>query len=745
MSKTNRTLRWTRTLLFLISITISLAPRTPAQKPSEPQQTDDVIRIKSELVRSDVTVVDKQGRFVDGLKPEQFELRVDGRVQPITFFERVTAGSPDEEKQLAAAGNAKGATPTKPDDTAADKTERAEDRGRVIFFFVDDVHLDGDSLSRARKGLLHFVEKQMRAADRVAIISTSGQVGFLQQLTDNKAVLREAIDRLHFKRAGESPAMEVPISEVDANLVANHRDAGLFSYLVEATAKQYQMSAFNAFLLVKQRLRQINMQSRIVEMQSLLGLESLMRSSLPLVGRKLVFFISDGFIVDVKKSSAPDILRRVINEAARVGAVVYTMDTRAIFSNPGIDAARNDYPDFSSRQAGRNLAETKMPQEILETLAADTGGRSFLNPNDFDDALALAIRETSDYYLLDWRPDTESQRAGTARLEVVVKDRPDLRVRLRRHILNLKPEETAAAPTKKALAQATTPEDELRTTLGSLYPHVELPTSLSVGYVRTPTGGMTLNVAMQLDGAALNFEKPEKSEKSIASREAAADEKPSEKTQTEVDVLGVALDDRGSFSSFKQILTVKREAVFARDDHFVQWNQALPLPPGLYQVRVAVRERETGRTGSAMQWIEIPKIDPTSFAMSDIFIGERKTAEAGAQRIAVKVNRKFVRDSFLRYQTYLYNATRTVGTSQLTAGSASQLTLEVKILRGNRTVFTVPESKLGTTNADDPTSFPLSGEISLAQFPPGHYTLQISATDRGAKTSVTQNALFTIE
>jgi septal ring-binding cell division protein DamX len=57
----------------------------------------------------------------------------------------------------------------------------------------------------------------------------------------------------------------------------------------------------------------------------------------------------------------------------------------------------------------------------------------------------------------------------------------------------------------------------------------------------------------------------------------------------------------------------------------------------------------------------------------------------------------------------------------------------------------VPESKLGTTNADDPTSFPLSGEISLAQFPPGHYTLQISATDRGAKTSVTQQALFAIE
>jgi VWFA-related protein len=544
-------------------------------------------------------------------------------------------------------------------------------------------------------------------------------------------VLREAIDRLHVKRTSEAPAMEVPISEVDANLVANHRDVGLFNYLVEATAKQYQTDAFNAYLIVKQRLRQINSQSRIVEMQTLLGLESLMRSSLPLVGRKLVFFISDGFIVDVKKSSAPDILRRVVNEAARVGAVVYTMDTRAIFSDPHVDAGRNDYPDFSSRQAGRNLAETKTPQAILETLAEDTGGRSFLNPNDFDDSLALAIRETSDYYLLDWRPDTESQRAGKSRLEVVVKGRPELRVRLRRHIFNLKPEETTTAA-KKATDQATTPEDELRATLGSLYPHRELPTSLSVGYVRTVTGGPTLNVSMQLDGLALNFGE------SGESREGASDEKPLTRTQSEVDVVGVALDDRGSFSSFKQKLTVPRETVFGRAEHFVQWNQSLPLPPGLYQVRVAVRERDTGRTGSAMQWIEIPKIDPNSFAMSDIFIGERKMAEASTlQRIAVKVNRSFVRNSFLRYQTYLYNAAH--------AGNPSQLKLEVKVLRGNRTVFTVPESKLGSANANDPTSFPLSGEISLDQFPPGQYILQVSATERGAKSGVTQRAVFAIE
>ena len=73
-----------------------------------------------------------------------------------------------------------------------------------------------------------------------------------------------------------------------------------------------------------------------------------------------------------------------------------------------------------------------------------------------------------------------------------------------------------------------------------------------------------------------------------------------------VDVLGVAVDDRGRFSSFKQKLDIPREVVLAKDGRFIKWVQPMPLSPGLYQVRVAVRDRQSGRTGSAMTWIEIP-------------------------------------------------------------------------------------------------------------------------------------------
>jgi VWFA-related protein len=535
-------------------------------------QSDDVVRVKTELVQTDVTVVDKRGRFVSGLSANDLELRVDSKLQPLSFFEEVTAGSIDEEKQLAAA--------RKGDAAKLPKTPGpAIDRGRVIFFFVDDIHLTGESLTRARSVLTNFVENKMTAKDQVAIVSTSGQIGFLQQLTDNKAVLREAISRLNSKYNPEATASHVAISEVDANLVANHGDQGLFSYLVEATMREFQIDALNAYTMVTNRIHQINGQSRLAELDTLSRLESLMRSTTPLAGRKLLFFLSDGFVVDAKRSNGPDVLRRVANEAARVGVVVYTLSTRGNIFGPGIDVSSNGYPDYSPRTASRSLAESKMPQELLETLAKETGGRSVLNASRLNDGVAEALTETSAYYLLAWRPDNENQTVGKSRLNVVVKGRPDLRVRMRQHYFDFRQNEA------KPKAPATnTPDDQLKRSLGSLYPRRDLRVSVAASVVNTVDKGTALNVSMQLDGQSLSF-----------------GEQPAI-----VDVLGVAIDDRGQFSSFKQKVDIPRE-VLAKDGRFIKWTQTLPLPPGLYQVRVAVRDRQTGRTGSAMTWIEIPQ------------------------------------------------------------------------------------------------------------------------------------------
>src|SRR5438128_4319968 len=105
-------------------------------------------------------------------------------------------------------------------------------------------------------------------------------------------------------------------------------------------------SPINAVNIVKNRVRQINAQSKLVEMETLSRLESLIRSTGPLAGRKVVFFISDGFVMDSKRSSGRNVMQSLSAEAALVVAIVYALDTRANFLGAGVDASKNDYPDF---------------------------------------------------------------------------------------------------------------------------------------------------------------------------------------------------------------------------------------------------------------------------------------------------------------------------------------------------------------------------------------------------------------
>lgn len=710
----------------LFYMLLSLCFITAAHGQGKPQkqaqaQSDDVVRIKSELVQTDVTVIDKQGRFVGGLPREQFELRVNGKLQPVSFFETVMLGTIDEEKPRAPAGKEMLPQPT---DSRSRPRATAEARGRTIFFFVDDVHLAPDSIIRARQALMKFVDEEMGQNDQAAIVSTSGQVGFLQQLTGNKAVLRAAIARLDNKRNPETYTGKVPISEYDAVQVAEAHNRELFRYLVEATMAEYQSGdAQTAANMVKNRVAQIAQQSRAATSNTLYSLEGLMRSSAPLPGRKLIFFISDGFITDPRSSNVLDRLRQVTKTAAQVGAVIYTMDARGTFVNTYTDASQNPYPDFTGSVSRNVFAEGVATQEPLGILAEDTGGRAILNSNSFSEGFKRALDESSNYYLLAWRPESETEHNGKARIVVSIKGRPDLKVRVRRGVIESPAIKSSGRATGKSSSDA--PEVELLATLGSLYPVRDIPIALSAGYMNTPDKGMQLVASMQIETAAL--------------RENASNESQ----KTEIDVMGVAMDDRGSISSFKQKLTVPQGAIAETERRPFIWNQQLSLPPGLYQVRVAVRDRSSGLTGSAMQWIEIPSITQAGFYMSSIFIGERKIEAATGKEttapktVPVSVDRRFARSSSLRFQTYIYNAA-------LAAGS-TDVVLQAQVLQNDQPVLSLPQGKPATNGATDLARLSYSGEIALTQLPAGSYTLQISVTDRNSKRSASQQINFTVK
>ena len=716
-----------RTLLLILLCCSLLAPATSAQ------EQEEVVRINTELVQTDVMVFDKQGRFVDGLQRDQFELRVNGKPQAISFFERVQAGTFDEEAQLAAArGGGRRTSALK------EGAVKPLDRGRTIIFFIDDLHLAADSVVRTRKLLLQFIEEQLGQNDQAIIASASGQIGFLQQLTDYKPVLRAAVVRLNHRpyitRDSERPTM----SESQA-IAIEQEDFTTVEYFVEATLRENP--SFNrrdragAEDYVRQRASRLVQQATAITTNTLASLENFMRSFRELPGRKLVYFISDGFLLEMRRSDILERLRRITDAATRSGSVIYTLDARGL-STGTPDAASNASVDPSGRASRSEFGELSASQEPLRTLASDTGGRALLNTNALGNAVTKALKETSVYYLLAWRPERGELRSSKfQRVEVSVKNRPDLTVLVQRGFFNTLPEPPAKRGNAKSKDEGKdktphvkSPDDLLFAALRALHPATALPTSLSVGYTSTQTAGLILMASMHIDSAALDLK-------------VTGDAHQNNKA----DIIGAVLDDNGKIvSGFQKNLTVTPEFIAAEQRIPLVYSHQFRITHGLYQVRVAARDRQSGRTGSAMQWVEVPNVTQGGFWLSSVFLGERmsKQVEAGKDpaepaQVLISADRRFARNSWLRFLLYIYNAARDE--------AAPDVALQVQLFRDNQPVLTTPLRKVPTDGMTDLNRIPYAAEIALTDLPAGLYRMQVTAIDRKAKTSASQHVNFEIE
>jgi hypothetical protein len=78
-----------------------------------------------------------------------------------------------------------------------------------------------------------------------------------------------------------------------------------------------------------------------------------------------------------------------------------------------------------------------------------------------------------------------------------------------------------------------------------------------------------------------------------------------------LDIGGIFYNDKGkplsSFVGRLRVFPVPQNSSVDRRSQAVYGFHAW-LPAGLYQVRVGVRDIKSGRIGSAMQWIDVPKV-----------------------------------------------------------------------------------------------------------------------------------------
>ena len=569
-------------------------------KPEPSGEAQDVIKFDTSLVQTDVMVFDKNGKFVEGLKPEQFQLRVDKTPREISFFELIRSGGLSSKRE-----DVKSEQPNSANDPKSVNPPKTDAQRRAVIFFVDDLHLAPDSLARTRKALLEFIANGIREGDLIAITSPSGQIGFLQQFTADKEALRSAVARLNYRTNTKTDMEKPPMSEYLA-LKIREGDQQALSYYVQEVYKQNCFHAGTAGVIcslspeaarqqVRMRAQQLVVESAPATDDTLRLLEGLMRTAAQMPGRKLVFMISDGFYLSDRKTGAIDRIKRVTDAAGRAGVVIYTLDARGIVGD-SIDITNNKPIEPGGLLTGASLGELSASQDGLNALAKDTGGQAFRNTNQpMGEWVEKIMDETSHYYLLAWKPDNEEQKRGKFKnIEISIVDRPDLKVRVRTSYFKSAALPLLSLKKKSKNDTAKAREDDMRPLIDAPVIQREIATEVDLRFVQMPGVGTRVVATISIDEAALTFDMIDG------------------KLSADVDIGGICYDDKGKpIDSF-----VGRLRVFPRNANAGSptkpkrsiYRFSTLVPGGLYQVRVGIRDLKSSRIGSAMDWITIPKM-----------------------------------------------------------------------------------------------------------------------------------------
>lgn len=314
-----------RALLGALGALLVLATEPHAQAPAaqDPPPQPPTFRTGVGAVRVDVTVLDDDGRPVEDLTRDDFEVREDGVVQEISVFERLRlSGDPP-------AGNDTSLVIRSADHA---RQEAAREDVRLLVIFIDDYHLAYGALenARLRRELVEFVQNEVRPLDLVAVMGPLTPLSDLR-LTRDSALLIERINELEGRLGGFVP----PRSAIEqAHLQFGAGDLGRIRAQVTLSA----------------------LQSLAVHLGGLRD------------GRKSILFVSQGPPTRVGGLELFTDLQAIIAAANRSNVVIHTLDPRQLGSARHASAANEA---LAADTGGRRIGLLNNFSKALKGVMAD--------------------------------------------------------------------------------------------------------------------------------------------------------------------------------------------------------------------------------------------------------------------------------------------------------------------------------------------------------------------------------------
>ena len=675
----------------MLAIAFGAWGQTPAPTPT--------FTTNSNLVIVDVTIKDKSGNPIEGLKPGDFTVLEDNKAQKISVFEyqRITMESEppptltlDDQLKL----------PEDPKTTITSSTPgriQFHDK-RLLVFFFDFSSMGIPEQLRAQDASFDYLKKHITKDDMVAVLffSGTGNPLVLSDFTSDRDVLDTVIKGL-------------PIGE-DADLAGladtgdpNGQDTG-----AAFVADETEFNIFNTD-------------------QKLAAIEKAAKMLSSFAEKKALVYFSSGVSKTGVENQAQ--LEASINAAVKANLAIYPIDARGLMADPpGGDASKaasRGTGIFNGSAYNSQRASINDSQETLYTLAEETGGKAFLDSNDITAGITQAQEGMGSYYLLGYYSSNNAKDGKYRRITV----------KLNNKIAGAKLEHRPGYYADKVWAKLNSQDkdQQLKEALAAGDPDTDLPLALQIDYFRVGPTAYFVPVSIKIPGSVV----------ALAAKGGAS--------VTQFDFLGQIQDERhatvGNVRDFIRIQLDQDKALTAGRKSF-QYDAGFTLEPGKYQMKFVVRENITGKMGTFQTKFTVPDLsaDTSGLKTSTIIWSsqrEKVTAAVGSaaratrkeltanplivgdEKVIPNITKVFRRSQNLYVNFDVYDArpdpedgrARRVKVSMSLFNKKGAKAFEIGPLSATQLVETRPEA------------VPVQFQVPLKDLAPGRYECQINVVD----------------
>ncbi|HJZ95085.1 MAG TPA: VWA domain-containing protein [Candidatus Solibacter sp.] len=688
-------------------------PQPPAQPAAQPALGGrPTFSSTTSLVVVDVTVKDKSGKLVEGLSEKDFALLEDGKPQKISVFEfekLATDPAPAEKPPTLEDADIDRPAPVKMITTEEPGKIQYHDK-RLLVFFFDLGSMGIPEQLRAQDSALQFLDKQITTADMVAIMMYTATLQVLTDFTDNRDQLRDIVKNLPIGEMAELAGMADDGSD-------DNEDTG-----AAFVADETEFNIFNTD-------------------RKLQAIEDAAKKLSALPEKKAMIYFSSGLQKTGVENHAQ--VEATILAATKANVAIYPIDARGMMADPpgggASKGASRGTGIYSGSQHNSQRAAINNSQETLVSLAADTGGKPFLDSNDLSLGIKQAQQDYRSYYVLGYYTTNTAQDGKYRRITVRLNNDRTAKLEHR---------DGYYADKVWGKFNAQDKEQKLMEALNANNPLTELPLALEVDYFRVTPTSYYVPVSVKVPGSVLG----------LAQKHGGAGE-------TQFDFLGQIQDERRNvLGNVRDFIKIKLDSASAEKlaRRSIHYDAGFTLGPGRYRMKFLVRETLTGHMGTFEARFVVPDLAADSVMLKTSSViwssqrepvktvvgaAERMTRKAqaanplivGDEKVVPAVTKVFRRSQNMYVAFDVYDAVPDPANAKARKIAVSMSLFNQKGAKAFE-VNAVEATELATTR---PNTVPVQLSVPLKGLAPGRYTCQLNVVDEvGRKFAFSRTPLM---